>query len=199
MPKFRVRIWDPMDGLRRTPAIVVANVLGSDTADVIDAEEDEVIQHVFAKGPVKSLDLGIGVGCPVRSRQASNIHDVGEPAIEAAAMAFRSGAGLGISELPEDPIVVVQEKARLAVESRDTADLVFDPRKRRVVGDFDVDDAPRFELHDDEHVEDCEKGSVLGHEVAGEDLSSVILDEGSPGLWIESRASFGHIPSDRTG
>ena len=65
-----------------------------------------------------------------------------------------------------------------------------------MVGHADVDDAPRLELHDDEHVEDCEKGSVLGHEVAGEDLSGVILDEGSPGLRTDSRASD-HVLSNR--
>ena len=43
LPKFRVGIWDTMDGLGRARAIVVANALGGDTADVIDAEEDEVV------------------------------------------------------------------------------------------------------------------------------------------------------------
>ncbi len=38
-----------MDGLRWTRAVVVANVLGGDTADVIDAEKDEVVQGFLPK------------------------------------------------------------------------------------------------------------------------------------------------------
>ncbi len=37
-----------MEGLRWTPTVVVANVLGNDTADAIDAEEDEVVQGSLA-------------------------------------------------------------------------------------------------------------------------------------------------------
>ncbi len=49
LPEFRVGIRDPMNGLRRPRAIVVANVLGNDTPDVIDAEEDEVVQGLLAQ------------------------------------------------------------------------------------------------------------------------------------------------------
>ena len=41
--EFRVRVRDAMSGLGRSCAIVVANVLGGDTAGVIDTEEDEVV------------------------------------------------------------------------------------------------------------------------------------------------------------
>ncbi len=47
LSEFRVRVWDPMDGLRWTPTNVIVNVLGGNTADVIDTEEDEVVQGVL--------------------------------------------------------------------------------------------------------------------------------------------------------
>ena len=49
LPQFRIRIRDPVDGLRRTRAVVVADVLSDDPVDVIDGEEKEVIQPCSAK------------------------------------------------------------------------------------------------------------------------------------------------------
>ena len=43
--QFRIRVWNSMDGLGWTRPIVVTNVLANNTADVADAEEDEVVRR----------------------------------------------------------------------------------------------------------------------------------------------------------
>ena len=57
-----------MDGLRRACAVVVADVLSDDTADVADAEEDEVIQSFLAKRPHEAFDEWGSVRCTVGDR-----------------------------------------------------------------------------------------------------------------------------------
>ena len=46
-----IRLWNPMDSLGRTRPIIVTNVLAKDTADVVDAEEDEVVQRFLPQRP----------------------------------------------------------------------------------------------------------------------------------------------------
>ena len=126
----------------------------------------------------------------VRRWQSLNNDDVGKPTIEVAAMALASSTRFWMSELSEDPIVVVQQETRLLVEGGKVTDLVFDPFERRISGGIEVDDAPRLDLHDHEYVDDSEEGGVLNHEVAGEDFLTVIPDKGSPGLPIAPPAWF---------
>ena len=84
LSEFRVRIWDPMGRLRWTPATAVANVLGNDTADVIDAEEEEVVQSLLLQraknrsryGEAYGAPYGMGIPSMTRSRhQASGRSD----------------------------------------------------------------------------------------------------------------------------
>ena len=53
----------------------------------------------------------------------------GEPKIEVAAIVFAFRALLWMSELPEDSVVVVQEKARWTVEGGEVKDLSLHPRQ----------------------------------------------------------------------
>ena len=59
-PQFRIRIRDPMDRLRWTGPVVVADVPGDDGTDVVLAEEDEVIRRFLPQRPHEAFDLG---GC----------------------------------------------------------------------------------------------------------------------------------------
>lgn len=42
--QFRIRVWNRADGLCRARRIVITNVLFNNTANVAEAEEDEVVQ-----------------------------------------------------------------------------------------------------------------------------------------------------------
>ena len=63
-----IRIRDRVDRLRRPRAIVIANVIGYNTPDVIDAEEQEVIQRFLTKRPDETLDVRGCVGRAVGDR-----------------------------------------------------------------------------------------------------------------------------------
>ena len=53
-----------MDGLRGTRAIVVANVLVDDAADVIGGQEDEVMQRLCPQRPHEAFDVRQALGAP---------------------------------------------------------------------------------------------------------------------------------------
>ncbi len=108
LQQFGIGIGNGMGRLGGTCAVVVASEFAHHSSNVVLVEEDEVIQRVFSKCTVKSLDVGIGIGRTVRRRQALNTHDVGKPVIEVAAIASASRVLLGMPELPEEPVVVVQ-------------------------------------------------------------------------------------------
>jgi len=103
------------------------------------------------------------------------------------------------SELPEDPVVVVDEEAGRSILSRGFPDLLLDPRQRRVRRDVDMDDSPGADLHDDEDMNDGEEGRVLGEEVAGPDLLGVIVDEGAPGLLRPRWTTHDHVATNGAG
>ncbi len=85
------------------------------------------------------------------------------------------------------------------VEGGEFKDLALDPRQRWVLGDIDMNDPPCIELHDHEYVDYGEKGSVLRHEVACEDLVAVVLEKRLPSLLGAWGWSFHHVLSNRTG
>ena len=55
--QFRIRIWNSVNGLGWTRPIVITNVLRNDTAKVIDAEEDKVIQRFLPQRPDEAFDV----------------------------------------------------------------------------------------------------------------------------------------------
>jgi hypothetical protein len=67
-------------------AIVGANVLTRDAADVIDAEEDEVVQGFLPKGTIEPLDVRGSIGCAVRDGESFDAHDLTQP-LEVATIA----------------------------------------------------------------------------------------------------------------
>ena len=46
-----------MNRLRWPGTVVVLHVLGDDTTDVIDAEEEEVVECFLSKGPDEAFDV----------------------------------------------------------------------------------------------------------------------------------------------
>ena len=54
---FRIRLWNPVDCPGWARPIVITNVLSNDTADVADAEEDEVVQGFLSQRPDEAFDL----------------------------------------------------------------------------------------------------------------------------------------------
>ena len=55
--QFRIRVWNPVDSLRRTRMIVIVNVLANNPADVINTEKNKVVQGLLPERPVESFDM----------------------------------------------------------------------------------------------------------------------------------------------
>ncbi|MFC1573262.1 hypothetical protein ACFL6M_06655, partial [Candidatus Eisenbacteria bacterium] len=100
-------------------------------------------------------------------------------------------------ELSEDAVVVMDKKARNNIGTCRFTDLLLHSRKGRVCRDIDMNDLARIDLHDDEHVGDCEEGRVLGEEVTCPKLLGMITHEGSPCL-IATGCSPDHVAADGT-
>ena len=52
-----VRIRNPVNRLRWPGTVVILHVLGDDTTDVIDAEEEEVVECFLSKCPDEAFDV----------------------------------------------------------------------------------------------------------------------------------------------
>ena len=55
--QFRIRLWNSVNGLGWARPIVVTNVLSNDTADMADAEDDEVVQRFLPQRPDEAFDV----------------------------------------------------------------------------------------------------------------------------------------------
>jgi hypothetical protein len=201
LPELGVGIWDPMDGLRRPRAIVVANVLTHNATDVIHAEEDEVVQGFLAQRPVESLDVRRSVGRTVGDGQAFDAHDLTQPLVEVAtisASAIATRYRHSLSVLAEDPIIVMNQEAWRLIPVCRRPNLLLHPGQRGIARDVDMYDATRSHFHHDEDVGDGKEGGVLRQEVTGPHLAGVVANEGAPGLAATGPASH-HVDSDGTG
>ena len=103
-----------MDGLRRTGAVVVPDVLGHDPTDVIGAEEDEVVQGLLPKRPIEPLDVRRGIRRAIGNGDAFDAYDLVEPTVEMTTVASLPTVVLHSQRpavLTEDTVVVVDEEA----------------------------------------------------------------------------------------
>ncbi len=114
--QVRVGVGYGMSCLGRTCAIVECHELTRDSSNVIFAQEDEVMQSVLAKSSVEALDVGICVWRPKRSRYSLDFQHLLKPEVEVTAIAFSFRTLLWMPKLPENSVVVVQEKTRRAIE-----------------------------------------------------------------------------------
>ncbi len=81
---LQLGVWvrNAMDGLRRTGAIVVANVLAGDTADVTDAKEDEMVQGLLSQRPVEPLNIWRCIWSAKRNGEPFDAQDSVQPAVQ---------------------------------------------------------------------------------------------------------------------
>jgi len=190
-----------MDCLRRPCAIVVSNVLGNDTPDVIDTEEDEVVQGFFAQRAVKTFDIRRSIGCAVGDGKTFDAHDLTKPLVEVAAVGARLAVALdchGPTKLTEDAIVVMDQEAWRNIRACRLSDLLLHPRQCGMARDVDMHDKTRSHLHHYEHVGDGEEGGVLRQEVTGPHLAGVVANESAPGL-VATGCAPHHVDSDGAG
>jgi hypothetical protein len=57
LAQLRVRVGDRMQRLGRTRTIVEVSVFSTNATDVVHIQEDAVIEHLLAKGPVEPFDM----------------------------------------------------------------------------------------------------------------------------------------------
>jgi len=142
-------------------------------------------------------------GCirrPVGNGDALDAHDVRQPKIETATVATTFlVAPLAVTELTEDPIIVVDQEARALAPRGCLPDLLLHSGQPRAGGGVDQNDAPGGNLHDHEDVHDREQGGVLRQEVDREDLVRVVLDERPRGLTASRLPSSDHVAPNRAG
>lgn len=58
LPQFGIRIWNPVDHLRRPNSIVIGDALGDQPLDVIGAEEYEVVEFLLPQRWHETLNVG---------------------------------------------------------------------------------------------------------------------------------------------
>ena len=145
---------------------------------------------------MKSLDVRICIRGPVWRGQSLDVHRYRQPAVEMAAESVSSPPELTPLKTA---IVVVQQESRFAIERGDVADLDLHPVERGALGHIAEHDTPGADLHHDENVDGREQRRVLRHEVAGEELVAVVLDEGAPLLPIIAGSWPHHVLTNRTG
>lgn len=112
--QLRVRVGDSVDRLGWPRPIVVGDVLLEHVADVVGAEEDEVIERLFPQGPHEPFDMRRGVGRAIGDGQPVDSHDFAQPPVELTTIAVDMAIPLDLywpSELPEDAVVIVDEEA----------------------------------------------------------------------------------------
>jgi hypothetical protein len=101
-----VRIRDSVDRLRRPGPVVIPDVLPDHAANVVDAEEYEVIQRLLPQRPHEALDIRGSVRRSVRDGQSLDPDDFVQPTIEMATVAALSPVFLNRhvpAELPKMP------------------------------------------------------------------------------------------------
>ena len=149
-------------------------------------ERDEPVEALSAAGPDESLNVRIGPWRPHRCPE----HPQPEPGDRRVDLAG------------EDAVAVVDEEAVAVVVGDRLAELLRRPRRGRVVGDIDVEDAAAADLHGHEDVEHAEGGRHRDEEVAGHDRRGVVAHERRPALiapaaTVAPRRLVRHVAADR--
>ncbi len=84
--------------------------------------------------------------------------------------------------LAVDRVSVANEKSWDVVARKGFDDLLGCPFSRRMLGDVDMSEHPPIMAQDDEGEQDPEGGGRNSEEVDGDDLTNVVVQEGSPRL-----------------
>ena len=84
--------------------------------------------------------------------------------------------------LREDAVPVVEHESVAMIVPECLAELLQGPVRGGMGGHIGVEDSPRANLYDHEHVQSAERDRDHGEEVAGHDCLGVIADERQPSL-----------------
>jgi hypothetical protein len=87
-----------------------------------------------------------------------------------------------MAEPPEDAVIVVDQKARSALERTRLAQLLLHPREARARRHVHVNDSARRKMKHDEDVGAREERGRLHEEVAGVDSFGLVREKRSPAL-----------------
>jgi len=109
-----------------TIIVVVPKVLGEQSAEMVLAEDDHVVEAFTADGADQPLDVRILPGRSGRGEDLLDAHPF-DPAPEVLAV---------------DRVSVAKEESRCFVVGKRLDDLLGRPRRRRVLRDVEVDDLP---------------------------------------------------------
>src|SRR4051812_45878688 len=91
-------------------------------------------------------------------------------------------------------IIITNEIRRRDAEGCRLTQLLSDPLVRWRPGDADMNDAPRAELGDEEREERPKEHVGDLKEIAGPDVSGVVVEKGCPGLMMRAWPCLAHIP-----
>ena len=194
-----------------TSGVEPANVLSQDGPQLRLVPDEDSIQDFSAQSAVESLDMRVRVRGVVGSGNPSDAHNLRQPDVERRptgdllAIDFDDGRP---AELPENAVVVVDEKLRLILKSG-VSQLLLNPGQCRVFRYVDMDDLSAAQFHDpstrhhrfslrtgNEDVQGSELDRVLDAEVAGPDGRALVLEEGTPTLRrLAGPLDLGHVLS----
>jgi hypothetical protein len=82
----------------------------------------------------------------------------------------------------ETPLLVVKQEAMAVIAWKCFAQLVERPLGGGVLGDVEVENASRSDLHGDKYIQDTETGSNRDEEVAGHNSVGMVAHECGPTL-----------------
>lgn len=168
----------------RTAPIVMADELAKDFLQMASAQWDDPVKALSANGSDQSL-----AKC-VRLRRAPRRLQY----VQTEASQF------GVEPWREDSVAIVNKKTVRMLERENLPKLLYSPFGCRMVGDIEMQDSPRTNLHSHEYVDDLESGSDGHEEIAGNYRARVVSYKSAPALIPRStsRAVSSEIFADRS-
>jgi hypothetical protein len=142
--------------------VVVDDVAMKQGAEVVFAQDDDVVEKLASNAPDQSFDVRV---LPGRSWSGEDFLDV-------------HGLELG----PIGSVVVADQASGHLVERERVSQLLGDPFRGGGRGDVEVKDASAVVREDDEPVEQMERHGGHDEEVDGDERADVVFEESSPGL-----------------
>ena len=163
-----------LQGLMRSPSVVVVEVAGEDAAQVPFIHHDHVVEAFSTDASDESFDERI---LPRTSWGSDHLVDahVLDTALEVLAV---------------DAVTIAQEEPWSLIPGESIDDLLSRPGCSWIRGDAEMQDAPTLVGEDEEDEEDLIPHGRHDEEVNGHDVSDVILQEALPRL--RRRLSMAH-------
>ena len=197
---FGVGSWNPMDALVNAQPIVPVHRLSKDRPQVPLVPDEHSVETLSSERADQPFDVCLSIWRAVRDGDTSDIHCLEEPEVESGPARHSLAVllnGCWPAQLRIFPVIVMDEKLRLLVESR-IPNLLLHLPQRRMLRHVDMQDASALQLHDHENVECGEADGVLDEEIAGPNRFGLIPQEGPPRLRAPRLSSgLHHVLPDR--